>query len=273
MAQKIFDFSDTKKLFQDFTDREKLLKRVTRYDMYKPMFYRSNLFTHSQHVAWIIHDLAPNLQQAFGDSINIAKAIIMALVHDDLEIIMGDVMSSHKENMNPEQTKELHQTEKKAIQEISKKFPEKVGPYNYIKLQLEANDLTTLEAQVFKYADWTDALAEALHEVYAGNTAFAINVSDKYGKNSTAFEYYIPRLTDFAQTYPKTAALFQTESPFLEKPKMLNFLEIAKNNSPHTINSIINSVNYPLYDHWKQIIKQYAAPEIAKLLYKQIEFK
>ena len=265
------NFPDINKLFEDFKDRDDMLRGVTRYSLYSPMFYRTNLYTHSLHLGWIINELMPNLNQAFGVKVNMDKLLVMALVHDDLEIIMGDVQAAHKEAMDKKQADELDKTEKQAINEIAQRFPEKIGQYNYKDLLTEAQALETLESQILRYVDLLDGMCEALHEIYGGNKTFATNAVDEYGRHPTPFELYIPRMSKFTETYPETKPLFDTDSPLLNIPQVINFKNIAQSHSPHTKESLLKDVSYPLYDHWKKMIREYADEDEYKNLYNKKE--
>jgi 5'-deoxynucleotidase YfbR-like HD superfamily hydrolase len=82
-------------LFTDFKNREEDLRKITRYQNYSVMFYRTNLFTHSKRVAWLVQEMIPFAQATWQD-FNGQKAKFLALVHDDQEIIMGDIPAGNK---------------------------------------------------------------------------------------------------------------------------------------------------------------------------------
>ena len=66
--------------------------RITRFSLYKVMFYRSNLFNHAWHVAWLVDEIAPFAMKKFPQ-FDSEKAQMLALVHDDAEIIIGDIQA------------------------------------------------------------------------------------------------------------------------------------------------------------------------------------
>ncbi|MDP2683830.1 MAG: HD domain-containing protein [bacterium] len=261
------NFPNIKELFKDFTGREQKLRAITRYSLYSPMFYRTNLYTHSQRVAWITHSLSENIKQAFGNTIDIKKAIIMAMIHDDPEIIMGDYQSGVKLKMSDQELKKIDEIEIKAIQKITSQFPKQIANYNYQELQKEIFQNKSPEAKLLKLTDRLEAFNEALHEIYGGNPTFAINVTNEYGKILTPFEQYVEYLTKFPEIYPGMKPLYLTESPFLLKPSMLNFKKIAETNNPHSPESLKLKTGYPIYDHWKSIVIHYANEEEYKNLY------
>ncbi len=262
------NFPNTKELFKDFTGREDMLRAITRYHIRPVMFYRPNLYTHSSHLGWILHDLSNNISEAYGDAVDIEKTILMGLVHDDLEIIMGDVQAAHKAKMSADQTADLIQTESDAIKEISKKFPENIGKYNYESLLREGNHGDTIEAQLMKFADQLDGLCESLHEVYGGNESFATKVIiDEYGSHPSPVNAYTEIILNFKKNHVDIQSLFTTEHPFLTPPLEIDFSKIAQTNQPHTKESLLDQVGYPIYDHWKSIVLTYAEDVEYKNLY------
>lgn len=66
------------------------------------MMYRTNLYTHSYRVAAIVHALNPFAEKVFGKAYDERKAEILALVHDDAEIVFGDVQLGNKSRMTAE---------------------------------------------------------------------------------------------------------------------------------------------------------------------------
>ncbi|XOU94919.1 MAG: YfbR-like 5'-deoxynucleotidase [Candidatus Kerfeldbacteria bacterium] len=262
------NFPNIKELFKNFEGRKKMLRGIKRYNIRPVMFYRPDLYTHSLHLGLILHDLADNINQVFGDKVDIEKTILMGLIHDDLELVMGDIQAAHKARMTPEQTAELLETESKAITEISQKFPKKIGNYNYESLLREGNDRKTIEARLMHFADQLDGLCESLHEVYGGNKKFELNiVTDGYGAHPSPTRFYVQIISDFSKNYPEIQPLFETKHPFLTPLPTINFKKTVLKNKPHTKQSILNNVGYTLYDHWRKIIREYADEKLYSNLY------
>jgi 5'-deoxynucleotidase YfbR-like HD superfamily hydrolase len=255
-----------------FEGRLDALRRVTRYSMYSPMLYRTNLVTHSKHVAWLMQEIAPFAKAAFGDAFDADRAVVLAAVHDDHEIVMGDVQFGNKQMMTKEQTAALHQQEVEAINQTAAKFPEFVGPYRYRDLLMEAYETQTLESQVLKYLDKFEAFGEALHEVHAGNAAFTVNVVTEYGRSKTPFESYIPWFANYTKMYPRMQPLTESAFPLFGPIAPIDFADVAKRSRPHTLQSLLEPSGYAPYDAWRTIIVKYASEEEIRDLLIQTEF-
>lgn len=177
-------------IFKNFTGRESDLRSITRYDLYDVMLYRTNLYTHSHRVAALVRAMSMSADATFGESYDPRKAEILAYVHDDAEIIFGDVQAGNKSKMTPDQLAAVLAAEVQAIDGISARYPETIEKYVYRELLLETIDKNSIEAQLVCYADKYDAMGEAMHEVVAGNHSFATNVVNEYGTIPTPLEYY-----------------------------------------------------------------------------------
>src|SRR6476646_7082843 len=118
-------------VFRDFKGRNDALRSVTRYSIYKVMFYRTNLYTHSLRTAALVRAINPAAQKVFGGRYDPFKAEIMAYVHDDAEIIFGDVVAGNKREMSAAQLQAVWDAEARAIEEIANRFPNQVAEYNY----------------------------------------------------------------------------------------------------------------------------------------------
>jgi len=232
------DPRDTSNPFKDFLGRDIELHSVIRYSLYYPMLYRSNLFTHAQRVASLVRAMNQAAQAVFGKTYDTRKAEIIALVHDDAEIIFGDIMAGNKSKMTAEQLMQVKEAEFAAINEISKRFPNCVEGYSYKQLLLEAAEYTSLESQVVCYADKYDALGEALHEIFAGNHAFVSRIVNEYGRIPTPTEYYANFFRTFADKYPNLKPLLAQPLPLLEPVPQLDYMRVVAQGVPHTRESI-----------------------------------
>ncbi len=99
--------------------------------------------------------------------IDIRKILILCLIHDDVEILIGDLQSVNRLKMTEEQIRAIDENEEVAIEKISEQFPETIAGYIYKDLLFEIFRKNTLEAQIVKYLDHIDGFCEALHEIYA----------------------------------------------------------------------------------------------------------
>jgi hypothetical protein len=89
-------------LFTDFTGREEALRNITRWSIQPVMFYRSNLFTHAKRVHGAVCAATPPARTLLP-GFDARRAEILACMHDDIEIIIGDIQAGNKLKMSKEQ--------------------------------------------------------------------------------------------------------------------------------------------------------------------------
>lgn len=250
-----------------FPEREKNLRAITRYSLYKTMWYRSNLWSHSRRVAWITEEIVPIASEVLGSSFDPQKAIAIALVHDDAEILFGDIQAGNKAKMSQDELNDIKKLEKDAVQQLSLTYPQNLGTYNYKSLLLEAAEKSSLEAMIVNWADKYDAFGEALHEIYSGNTLWTKNVENKYGKISLPTEYYINYFNSFEKQFPSIAPLLLQKNSWLsipDDPRIENILTLSKE---HTLTSLHEKKGYIPYDQWVDITLRYGTEEDISNLY------
>lgn len=265
----ILNYQET---FKDFTGRDEALSKVVRYHSYKPMYYRSNLVTHSKHTLWLMQSLLPHIIAVLPD-FDATRAQLMAAVHDDQEIIMGDVERGMKNKMSPQELAQLNKTEQEAITKTAARFPPTISGYNYADLIKEGAALKTKEAKLVKFVDRFDALGEALHEIFAGNCRFITPLVDPtYGIIDLPAPYYINYAADFLQKNTEFSPLFDQPHILFVKPTNPDYDQIVKSSAPHSPATITNKSGYPLYDFWKNIIFNSGDNQEIKNLYTQKEF-
>ena len=243
---------------QEFTEREAALKNITRYDMYSPMFYRTNLQIHTQRVLWLLEELLPSAIKVFPN-FNIEKARILALIHDDAEIITGDIQLGRKLYMSKEQLAEIDKNEAKAIEILSEKYPKTINGFSYKELLYNILKNDCIEVKLVRYTDKCDAFGEALHEIFGGNSAFCSDHPD-LEKGVNPINNYIKILKNFTKQFSDLESLFKQKHPLLSVPK------------PHTRESIQQKSQYPHYDQWKEIIMKRGGEKEISLLTNQKEF-
>lgn len=241
-------------LFTDFTNRPQALATVTRFKMYKPMYYRTNLVTHSKHVFWLLQSILPEVYNVFGDKFDGVKAQLMAAVHDDPETIMGDVDAGIKRKMTTEQLAELDQIELRAIDELAARSPKTILGYSYADLMREAVGLDSLESKIGKFADRFDAHGETLHEIFAGNRAFITPVVNAWGTIDLPAPFYVRFLNEFKNKFPEFAPLYESNHIMFTPPLVPDYENIISSHAPHTKSSILVDTTYPHYNFWKNII-------------------
>jgi len=233
--------------FYDFKDRDDKLKAIIRYNMPKftPMFYRTNLLTHSARVNLLVRSALPSIKSNWGMSFNSEKACTLAFAHDDAEIISGDVLRYQKDRMTKQELEANDRKEASAIEEICKGWPEKVNGFVYKDLLYHAMRKDCLEAQAVSYLDKVDAYCESLHEVLAGNWRFA-----------GCFVAYIRHLNEYPVKFPALKAIAQSDNPLLSTPPNKTkeeMLAIAKKSGLHTRESVQNPTGFSHYNLWRDI--------------------
>ena len=233
-----------------FKNREKDLRKVKRYSLYKTMFYRTDLWTHTRRVSWIVGELIPLAQKFFGNSFEPEKALALAFVHDDAEIVFGDIQAGNKAKMNKEELKRVEEMELSALEDLSKRYPVNLSNYIYHDLLLEAVNRESVESIIVNWADKYDAYCEALHELYAGNKLWSVNVVNEYGRIDIPTEYYIKYFNSFESKFPKSKDLFLQKNKWFTIPEEPNIFEILDRSYMHTRDSLNIKKNYLYYDQW-----------------------
>lgn len=238
--------------FSQFIGREQALQKIIRYHRYSPMYYRSNLWQHSHRLSWMIEEMAPVIQSVYPN-FKKEEAQLIAHVHDDLEIVLGDIMLGEKLSYTDEQKKALDEKERAAIDAVSNMFPSRVGEYTYKNFLLRYQNLNAndLEAVVVKYCDKYDAFGEALHEIFAGNKIF----TRAYEAHLISpIDAYLSILQTFEHKYPLFQPLRKTQHPFFLAPLTVDPVPLAEKGKLHTTESIQLPSEYMPYEIWKKIV-------------------
>ncbi len=252
--------------FAGFEDREEKLKKIYRFSMFEVFFYRSSLWDHVQRVALIIKELSP-LALRLLPNFDAEKAYVLALVHDDAEMITGDVQLGHKQRMSSEELKQVDLEEAKAVDILSEQYPKEITRFIYRDLLLNALHKDTLEAKLVSYADKLDAYCESMHEALAGNIT-ALRPLLMYEKI----------LDRFDEKYPELISLLQDQSsPFTNLEQRLNLLYVFKGpylhlNRPHTPKTITLVTDFPTYNRWKKLVLEHFAKGTKLLTHQKESF-
>ncbi len=245
--------------------RERRLRRIERFAMFDVFFYRSNLWHHGMRVALIIQELTPLLHDHLP-ACDTTKARILALVHDDAEMITGDVQLGHKMHMSAEELQKVHDAEAAAIEVLSKEYPQSIAGYPYRALLVHALERDCLEAELLTYADKLDAYCESLHEVLAGNISAL-----------RAVFTYVRILGTFEQDHPNLAPLFSNKTALTDIGLRRHPLRVDRDlyahlNTPHTEESITQETDFMAYNAWRALVLKYMGHEGLVILTKQKEF-
>ncbi|MCR4284454.1 MAG: HD domain-containing protein [archaeon] len=229
--------------------REDSLKSIQRYmhHITPVMYYRTNLLTHSRRVSGHLEEAVEDILSVHpGFDVELARTL--ALVHDDAEIITGDVQLIDKEGMTKEQKRELWVAEEAAAAELVKRYGPKINGLDYAKLLELVGTKEVIEAQFVSFFDKFDGGGEAWHEVWAGNERFLLPAGGHHGRSGG----YVRRLNAFLETYPAMRAFFKEFPGYLPEP--FDFKSAAKTGKPHTVDSLKEDSGFPPYERWKKSV-------------------
>ena len=247
----------------NFDGREAALARIKRYihHITPIMFYRTNDLLHLRRVLWHLEEAIPDILDVYRNDFDVDFARTLAVVHDDVEILTGDVQLYDKEYMTREELEALAEEERTAIPRLSRMYgPIANGP-DYEELLTAAKEKRRLKAKIVSFFDKFDGGGEAWHEVFAGNHHFLLPAGIHYGGRGG----YVRRLNDFPNKYPEMAVFFERHPDYLPQP----FSFTADTNKPHTEESLQRDTGYPPYEKWKRTIIKHEGIEN---LVKQVEF-
>lgn len=239
-------------------EREERLKGIMRYSIFETMLYRSSVYDHAHRVSWLAEVVGTVLAPVLPHDTNLARTI--AMVHDDAEMVTGDVQAGHKVQMTPEELAELDRKEEAALMELADRYPKELNGYNYRDLLLAALKKDSVEAQISEYADKLDAYCECLHDVLAGNLSLMSGLI--YNVRTSA---YIDKKTPLL-----SKALDLVKHPFIRPfiitPPPETPVTVAQfekfSGKPHTADSIeVITERFPFYDAWKQLIIEKGAKD------------
>lgn len=227
-------------------EREQGLKDIKRYSYFDVMMYRTDVWMHTQRVLWILEEIIPIAQKYV--QFDPEKARINALVHDDEELVTGDVQAILKSLMSEEEKKKLSEKEREAIDILVEKYPKIVHGHEYKELLKNAKNKDTIEAQLVTYCDKLDGLMESLHEVYAGNTSY-IRSLVYYAQNLPLFQYKFPAITPVLQSKESVFTFLGNRMETLNEPSE-KYEALCH---PHTEESIKTTLDFPFYKRWKEL--------------------
>ncbi len=254
-----------------FPDREEGLRAIGRYSLYPVVFYRSSDFSHSKRVAWLLASLEAVITKTFSGSFDIDRALTMALVHDDAELVTGDYQAGNKSKMTPVELAQLDEEERRAIKTMATQFPLLVHGHRYADMLEDILDYGSTEAQVVKFVDRFDALGEAMHELYAGNRVLNTNVINEFGTIPVPVAFYYEKLPMMFQAHLGLQSLEGMHVLF-QTPEIWDWAAVVAHGSPHTLDSFKTPTGHPQYDAWKKVVLEAGDTEEIQNLITQKEF-
>ncbi|HVM73875.1 MAG TPA: YfbR-like 5'-deoxynucleotidase [Candidatus Paceibacterota bacterium] len=228
-------------------ERKEELENIYRYSYFDTVLYRSNLWMHSHRVLWLLEELVPMAQKYLN--FDIEKARVLALVHDDAEMVTGDVQAIVKARMSPEELQRLEAEEMEAVEKLVRGYPKEVNGYSYEALLGHAAKKDCIEARLVSYVDKLDAYCESLHEVYAGNVSLLRSVL-----------FYANLLPLFPMKYPELKELLSSKESSLTyltdqiDPFNIEAQRYTRLLKPHTKESLRINNDFPFYKTWKDLI-------------------
>lgn len=254
-------------LLADFPlERKVQLESIERFGIFDTMFYRTNDLIHAHRVSWLTRELM-QVAKKFYKNLDGEKAVLLALVHDDAEVITGDYNASHKDFGSKAFKDRILKEEASAIKVLSKKYPKYAGKYNYEDLLNQAKDWHGIEGKIVLYADKLDALCESIHEVLAGNITFLPSVI-----------FCTDKMSRFEQKYPEMKDFFNYLDSPLTNLRMIYLPSFSSDfykksfNKPHDKKSLKIKTVFHAYDVWRELtIKNWGQKGIDELT-KQKEF-
>ncbi|MCI0597863.1 HD domain-containing protein [Candidatus Parcubacteria bacterium] len=239
-------------------EREERLKAIMRYSIFDTMLYRSSVWDHAHRVSWLAEMIGTILHPVLPHDTNLARTI--AMVHDDAEMVTGDVQAGHKAQMSPAELAELDKKEEEAFLALAKRYPKEVNGYNYKDMLIAALKKDSVEAQIVEYADKLDSYCECIHDLLGGNisilTGLIYNV-----RGSVLVEKKTPLLVE---------ALGRVKHPFIRPfiytPPAETPITVAQyetfSGKPHTEESIeLETERFPFYDAWKKLVIEKGAKD------------
>ncbi|MEK6947913.1 MAG: YfbR-like 5'-deoxynucleotidase [Nanoarchaeota archaeon] len=236
-------------VLEGFEGREEALNRIKRYIHKKTpvMYYRTTDLIHSRRVLWHLEEALSHIVSVYGKKFDVDFTRTLAFVHDDAEIINGDVQLRDKERMTPEELDALAKKEREAIPLVVRMYSQIANGYDYSMLLHATKDKISLEAQFVSFFDKFDGAGEAWHELWAGNKYFLTPAGGSDGNDG-----YIRRLREFPKKYPALINFFEEFPDYI--PEHFDFDSVLKNGKLHTRETLGENSGYEPYKKWKRTI-------------------
>lgn len=228
-------------------ERQEKLEKIYRYNYFDVLFYRSNLWMHSHRVLWLLEEISPLAKKHI--KFDLEKARTLALVHDDAEMVTGDIQAIVKARVSKKELEKMGREELKAIDNLIKNYPKMINGYVYKDLLKHSAKKDCIEAQLVSYVDKMDAYCESLHEVYAGNISLIRSVI-----------FYANLIPLFSKKFPDLKPFLESkESPFTYigdqiSPYKIEAKKYRHLNKPFTKETVRLNNDFLFYKKWKDIV-------------------
>lgn len=154
------------KVFEHFLDRS--LAHVVRFNS-RPQQFPESVAEHTFFVAYFTSVILHFLKKA-GETVDEAKVLKMALVHDMEEVFSGDILKPFK-HFNEEILAAIQNVSRQAIPMVFEDLPPDLSS-EFVALWNEESKQESKEAQVVKLADKISLMAKCYEEMKIGNDFF-----------------------------------------------------------------------------------------------------
>lgn len=202
---------------------------------------------HSHRVLWLLEEVAPLAKKHI--KFDLEKARALALVHDDAEMVTGDIQAIVKARISKTELAKLERKELLAVKSLVKKFPKTINGYVYEDLLNHSAKKDCIEAQLVSYVDKMDAYCESLHEVYAGNISLIRSVIF-YANLIPLYSKKFPALKPFLDSKDSPFTFIGDQiSPYKIVAKKYSHL-----NKPFTKETVKLNNDFYFYKRWKEIV-------------------
>jgi len=246
-------------------EREKRLEQVKRWKYFNPLLYEYNVLDHTKKLVWLLEELLPIIEKTHS-SIDKKKTILLAKIHDDIEIVIDDITAAEKEQMTKEEKNQLEENEKKAVERLVKKYQGTMEGYSYRDLLKEALEKKTKEAKIMNMVDKFDSFGEALHEIHAGNKKFSKNINNSLPDPVNFYKEISRKKIKAMKGIEK---LLQINHPILKEPETIEVKKIIEQGKKHSRESLKEETTNEFYNHWKRVIIERGGEEGIQILLKK----
>jgi len=236
-------------LIPNFPGREESLQQVKRFRRL-PMCYRTNLDDHQRMVYWMTQELLEITAKKSYVEVNELEALTLAIVHDDAEMITGDLQYGDRLLMSEDEIERHENGERKAIESLVERYGDKVNGFSYGTMLSQALHKDTVVGQFVSYADKLVGFGESWHELYAGNKNFLIDLM--IGNTPTLT--YIDIFKNRKNKWPLLTEIFQQNNPLLNLPGKTDVVKITAEGKPHTKESLGLKTGNGIYDCYKEVL-------------------